>query len=190
MLEPLSVLFNSASVVAANRNSGHTWWTGVVGAILLGFVFADVRLYADVTLMGFFVVTSLVGWWRWRFGGAARTELPVTHADRGDAIATVLFVGLTVGGYGGVLHLFTAAAAPFVDSAILALSIAATWLLMQRKVESWWLWIAADVLSVPLYLNKGIPLTALLYAGYLLNAAWGLLHWRTLARRDAMAAAA
>jgi nicotinamide mononucleotide transporter len=185
MLEPLSVLFNTVSVVAANRNSAHTWWTGVVGAVLLGFVFAEVRLYADVTLMGFFVVTSLVGWWRWRFGGAAGSELPVTHADRGDLVATAIFVAVTVGGYGGLLHVFTAAAAPFVDSAILALSVAATWLLMQRKVESWWLWIAADVLSVPLYASKGIPLTALLYTGYLLNAAWGLWHWRALARRDA-----
>ncbi|MDP2307398.1 MAG: nicotinamide riboside transporter PnuC [Pseudomonadota bacterium] len=190
MLEPLSVLFNTASVVAANRNSAHTWWTGVVGSVLLGFVFAEVRLYADVTLMAFFVATSLAGWWRWRFGGAARTELPVTHANGADAVATVIFVTVTAGAYGTLLHLFTAAAAPFVDSAILALSIAATWLLMQRKVESWWLWIAADVLSVPLYASKGIPFTALLYTGYLLNAGWGLYHWRTLARHDDRAAAA
>jgi len=185
LLEPLSIVFNTASVVAANRNSAHTWWTGIVGSVLLGVVFAGVRLYADVTLMLFFVVTSGVGWWRWRFGGAARTELSVTHATGRDAAYTLLFCVMVVGGYGGVLHGFTQAAAPFVDSAILALSVAATWLLMERKVESWWLWIAADVLSVPLYVSKGIPLTALLYTGYLMNAVWGLLHWRALARRDA-----
>jgi nicotinamide mononucleotide transporter len=188
LLEPLSNVLNAASVVAANRNSAHTWWTGIVGAVLLAVVFAGVRLYADVTLMLFFVVTGAVGWWRWRFGGEARTELPVTHATRRDAALTLLFVAVVVGGYGGVLHAFTQASAPFVDSAILALSVAATWLLMERKVESWWLWIAADVLSVPLYVSKGIPVTALLYAGYLVNAVWGLAHWRTLARRDALLA--
>jgi nicotinamide mononucleotide transporter len=182
MLEPLSILFNSASVWAANRNSEHTWWTGIVGSVLLGLIFFDVRLYADVTLMAFFVVTSVIGWWRWRFGGAERTELPVTYATRRDVGSTIVFVACTVAGYGGLLHVFTAAAAPFVDSAILALSIAATWLLMERKVESWYLWIVADLLSVPLYLVKGIPLTAALYAGYLLNAVWGLVHWRTLVR--------
>jgi nicotinamide mononucleotide transporter len=97
LLEPLSNVLNAASVVAANRNSAHTWWTGIVGAVLLAVVFAGVRLYADVTLMLFFVVTGAVGWWRWRFGGEARTELPVTHATRRDAALTLLFVAVVVG---------------------------------------------------------------------------------------------
>ena len=59
---------NALSILLAGLNSVHTWWVGILGCALFGVVFYQARLYADVTLQLFFVVTSAVGWWQWRAG--------------------------------------------------------------------------------------------------------------------------
>ena len=43
----------------------HTWWSGIIGCALFAWVFYEARLYADVTLQGFFILTSIYGWWKW-----------------------------------------------------------------------------------------------------------------------------
>ena len=57
------------------------------------------------------------------------------------------------------------------------LSLLATWGQTRKKVESWWLWIVADVVYIPLYQYKGLTLTALLYLGFLALCVVGLTSW-------------
>jgi nicotinamide mononucleotide transporter len=80
--------------------------------------------------------------------------------------------------YGLVLHRFTDAYAPFVDSAILAFSVLGQLLLMRRRVETWWCWLLVNSLAVPVYWQRGLHLTSLLYAAYWVNALVSLQHWR------------
>jgi nicotinamide mononucleotide transporter len=51
-------------------------------------------------------------------------------------------------------------------------------LLMRKKLETWYLWIAVDVLSVGIYVYKEVYLTAGLYVLFLGLAGTGLLAWR------------
>jgi nicotinamide mononucleotide transporter len=81
-------------------------------------------------------------------------------------------------GYGALLHRFTDAYMPYVDAAVLALSVVAQCLLMMRQIENWAFWIAVNTLSVPLFASRGLTLTAVLYAAYWFNAWYGLWRWR------------
>jgi nicotinamide mononucleotide transporter len=45
-------------------------------------------------------------------------------------------------------------------------------------VESWWVWIGADIVYIPLYAYKDLYLTSLLYAGFLALCLVGLAGWR------------
>ena len=78
-LELAANLFTAVAIVLAGRNNVHTWWTGVVGCALFGLLFGESRLYADVALQVFFIVTGLLGWWKW-LRGQHGEALPVTHA--------------------------------------------------------------------------------------------------------------
>ena len=57
-------------------------------------------------------------------------------------------------------------------------SIVAQLLLMGRRIESWPFWLLVNSISVPLYLSRGLQLTALLYAAYWFNAlaSWWFWH--------------
>ena len=180
LVEVAANAFNAASIVLAGRNSIHMWWTTMVGCILFAYVFFGAKLYADVTLQGFFIATAGIGWWRWRHG-LGGSALPVRHSSSrliATGLATGAFVTL---GYGWLLWRFTDAYAPFLDSIILAFSVLGQLLLMDRRVESWWCWLLVNTIAVPLYAARDLHLTAVLYAGFWVNAVVSLRHWRRLA---------
>ena len=168
-------------MLLAGFNSVHTWWVGIVGCVLFGWLFFDARLYADVTLQLFFVITSAIGWYGWLHGERG-AELPVRRT-RPLAMAGLLALGaLAALGYGWILHRYTNAYAPFVDSAVLAFSVLAQLLLMRRRYESWWCWLLVNTIVSPLYLTRGLTVTAALYVLFWINAVVALVRWRPLIR--------
>ncbi len=182
MISPLEISANfvvTISILLAGRNSMHTWWTGIVGCALFALVFFTARLYADVVLQVFFIVTSTLGWWLWLRGnqGAA---LAVSRVASPILARSVMFGILAAFVYGALLHRFTDAYAPFFDSAVLVFSVIAQVLLMQRRLETWSFWLLVNTIAVPLYASRGLYLTAVLYAVYWLNAAISWRHWRRL----------
>ena len=62
------------------------------------------------------------------------------------------------------------------------MSLGAQWLLNRKRIENWILWIVVDALYVPLYVSRGLLLTAVLYAVFLAMAVVGLTRWRALAQ--------
>lgn len=175
--EWIANLFYAVSVLLAARNSVHTWWTGIVGCLVFGWVFFSSQLYADVTLMLFFIGTSLYGWWVWLHGHQGEA-LPVTRIPLPVFGGWVVVAGAVTAGYGTLLHALTDAYSPFVDSAVMAFSVLAQLLLMQRRIENWWCWILVNTLAVPLYFSRELYVTACLYGLFWCNAWWGLYRWR------------
>ena len=174
--------FNALSILLAARNSIQTWWTGIIGCCFFVLVFFSAKLYADVTLQIFFIVTSVLGWWSWLRGNHGHV-LPVRH------VRPLHFIWMLVAGvlvtviYGWMLHRFTDAYAPFLDSVILAFSVLGQLLLLWRRYESWWCWLLVNTIAVPLYAHRGLNITAILYAAFWINAIVALVRWRKLIQR-------
>ena len=182
ILEILANLFNLISVFLANRNSVHTWWIGIIGGLFYGLMFFEVKLYADVILQIFFIITNVYGWWAWLHGGTEHKELPITRVAPFQLMLFAAVAFVSTFGHGVLLYQLTDASFPFVDSTILVLSIMAQFLLMRRKLESWLFWITVDAIAVPLYVAKGLYLTSVIYFLFLLNAVWAIRHWYGLWR--------
>lgn len=171
---------NALSILLAARNSIHTWWVGIVGCVLFGVVFFHSRLYADTLLQLFFVGTSVIGWRQWLTGGGEGKALPVSRITWPAVSLVLLAAAVIAAGYGYALWRFTDAFAPFVDSLVLTLSVAAQLLLMWRKYESWWFWLTVNTLSVALFSARGLWITAGLYSAFWINALVALVRWRRL----------
>lgn len=178
----------AASIVLAGRNSVHTWWTGIIGCLLFGWLFFDAKLYADVVLQAFFVVTSVVGWWQWH-QGPNHAALPIRDTRRSRLLGFALAGAAASMAYGALLHRFTDAYAPFADSVVLAFSVVAQLLMMNRRIECWPFWLLVNTVAVPLYASRELLLTATLYGFYWLNAIVAWRHWRRLQGAQSAAAA-
>lgn len=182
-LELAANAFTAAAILLAGRNNVHTWWTGIVGCTLFGVLFAQNRLYADVMLQMFFVGTGLLGWWRWLHGNNG-APLPITHAGW-RSLAWMIPAGIAAtAAYGALLHFYTNAYAPFIDSAVLVFSVIPQLLMMQRRIENWPVWLLVNTIAVPLYYSRGLHLTAFLYLCFWVNAIVSWVWWTRLARRE------
>lgn len=173
MLEYWAIAFTALCVVLASRNNVHTWWVGIVGSILYGKLFYDSQLYADSLLQVFFVWTGIKGWLNW---GKEET-LNITHASKKQLLKYCSFAIVVGVIYGTILHYYTDAFSPAVDSFVMVASVVGQFLLMRRQIETWPVWIIVNVVSIPLYFSRGLDMTGYLYIGFLINAIYGYYSW-------------
>lgn len=153
------------------------WPIGLANNILFAILFWRARLFADCGLQGVYLAFGLWGWWEWLYGGKNRSKLQVSHASRVEWMA--IAISLVVGTWGLMEILIRVkGAAPFWDALTTVICLCAQYLLCRKKMENWWLWIVADVIYVPLYASRHLPLTAVLYAGFIVLCILGLIRWR------------
>jgi nicotinamide mononucleotide transporter len=153
------------------------WPLGIANVLLLLLVFLDAALYADAGLQVVYVVLNAYGWWHWHTG-RGRAPLPVRHTTRVEWIGQVTAGVLTTAVLCWWLATHTDSTTELPDAATTALSLMATYGQSRKLLESWWLWIAADLIYIPLYGYKDLWLTALLYLLFLGLCVAGLRSWR------------
>ena len=161
----------SVWLLARNRPSG--WWIGLIGSALYIWIFAVVWLPGEIMIQVYLALTSLWGIWIWLRGGAEHEGKPIGRVSRRMMLWTVV-LGLIA--WAALYWAFSTVEGrvPFWDSLTTVMSFIAQIYLVMRLVESWHLWIAVDVIYVPLYASRELYVTAALYAVFLVLAWQGL----------------
>ncbi|MFF4583565.1 nicotinamide riboside transporter PnuC [Streptomyces sp. NPDC001389] len=156
------------------------WPVGIANNVFFIVLFTQAGLYADAGLQIVFIALAAYGWWSWTHGGGPGTAeaLPVRRTTRAEwlwllAAGAVGTAALTL-----LLGRVSDSTVPLWDALTTALSLMATYGQCRKLLESWWLWIAADLVYVPLYAYKGLYLTSVLYVGFLALCVAGFLGWR------------
>ncbi len=163
---------------------------GIAMVALYIFVFYEERLYAEAGLQVFFILAQAWGWWMWIRVGGEDNRVPVRWLDWPSRAVWLMVTAAVSVNLGWVLYRFTNAVLPYADSAIAGASVAAQILLGFRRIENWLIWIAIDVASIALYINRGLYPTAGLYGGFLVLSLIGLREWITAEQRARAAARA
>ena len=177
-LELFAAIVGAISVYLSGRQSLWAWPTAIVNVVSYAVVFSRAKLYADAGLQVVYALLSLYGWYEWRYGGARRTPLPVTRtpARLWPLLAAIAVAGTLL--VGGGLARWTDASIPYTDAALTAVSLVAQWMMTRKLLEHWLVWIAVDVVYVPVFISRGLHVTAALYAVFLGLAIAGWVAWR------------
>ncbi|MBM4383914.1 MAG: nicotinamide mononucleotide transporter [Deltaproteobacteria bacterium] len=173
--ETLGFISGGACVWLAVRQHILSWPLGLANNALYFAVFFEARLYADMALQAVFFALGCYGWWKW-FARRGAAPLAVTRMARWEVGLVLAGVPLATLGLREVL-IAANGAAPLLDALTTAISLAAQYLLGRKRLENWGLWILADVIYVPLYVSRGLHLTAVLYAIFLAMCIVGLRDW-------------
>ena len=174
-VEIIAFALGGAAVALAARERVLNFPVGMAMSVAFGVLFLQNELYANAALQVVYIALLVWGWLQWRRGGG---ELRVTHATP-----------QLLAGIGGAIVLVTGALypalralddpAPFLDSLTTAMSLGAQVLLNLKRRETWYLWIAVDLIYVPFYASQDLWLTAAVYVGFLGLCVLGLRNWRS-----------
>jgi nicotinamide mononucleotide transporter len=176
--EVLGFVTGAITVWLVVRQHLWNWPIGLANVVLLCLVFVDGGLYADASLQVVYVVLQLYGWWEWLYGGQDRSKLIVNRTSSAEWAGLGIFGVAATGVMMWVLTTWTDSTVPFWDAVTTAISLAATYGQCRKLLESWWLWILADLIYIPLYAWKNLYLTSGLYLVFLALCFAGLLAWR------------
>ena len=155
------------------------WIVGLIMPVVHGMLYFKAGLYADCSMQVYYVLAGIYGWIVWR--RIPKKEEPSRGIGRVPLRMLPALAALYAALHGAiwfVLARFTDSTVPFWDAMTTALCIVAYWMLSRKWIEQWLVWLAVDLLTVGLYLYKGIPITAGLYALYSALAVAGYLRWR------------
>lgn len=177
-LESTAVVFGILSVWLNARQNVLGWPTGLVNVGLYTVIFYRGQLYALMGLQVVFFVISLYGWYQWLRGGRQHEGVAVSRIPR--PLAAALAVGSLVGGaaLGWALDVHTGDQQPYVDAGVSVVSMVGQWMMARKYLETWWLWVGVNLVSVPLFLVRAEYPTALQYTVFLGLAVSGLVQWR------------
>lgn len=176
-LELMSFVLSVITVALNIRQLHWAWLFSILSSGLYAGVFFDARLYGDMGLQFVFILVSIWGWMNWLRGNDAHERLKVTRLNAQRRLASVGATLLVFVLLAWFLKTFTDTDVPYADGFLTAGSLLGQVLLSRKKLENWHVWIIVDVLYVGLYVYKGLMLTALLYAIFILMAIMGLRAW-------------
>lgn len=187
-IEVVAAVTGATSVYLSARENIWSWPTAIVNVSLYTFVFFRSGLYSDTGLQVVYLILSIYGWYQWLYGGAQHTRLHVSRASRRVWIVagvTGLAFWLLLG---NITSRLPGSSLSFLDAALTTTSLVAQWMMTRKILENWILWIFADVVYVPMFIYKGLYVTAGLYAVFLVLAVMGLVGWKRSLERDRVAA--
>ena len=181
-LELVAFVVAVTMVLANFRVNPVAWPLAIVSSLMYALLFADSKLYGEASLQFVFVGAAFWGWWQWQNGqGDDGTPLRVHHLSRRGL--AVLFAA-TLAAWplmGLLLDHATDSDVPYFDALPTVASLAGQILLARKCVDNWPVWVGVNIVSVALFMHKGLWLTVVLYALFTVLALLGWRAWRRVA---------
>ncbi|TFD95279.1 nicotinamide riboside transporter PnuC [Cryobacterium lactosi] len=187
--------FGIASAVGGMRRKIWAWPVGILGnallfTVFLGAVFGTpnpVNLLGQAGRQIMFIIVSVYGWVQWSRSRSAGTVAVAPHWA-GTRARIGLGLGLVVGTL--VLTPIFRALGSFepvwADAWIFTGSLLATYGMARGWTEFWLIWVAVDIVGVPLLISAGYYASAILYLFYGAFTITGFVIWSRVQRRRAL----
>jgi len=197
--EVIGNIFGLASALGGMRRKIWAWPVGIVGNALLFTVFMGSVFGSPVyaNLLGqagrqlMFIAVSIYGWYRWKQSrdasrGHGQVPAAVLPAWAGGKARLAVVIGM-VAGTAALTPIFRAMGSyepVWADAWIFMGSVLATYGMAKGWVEFWLIWVAVDIVGVPLLFSAGYYASAFMYIFYGVFTLAGFFVWWRIRRKD------
>jgi len=180
-LEIIAVFFGFLSVWFSKNNNILVFPTGMINTSIFVYLLLKWSLLGDMIINVYYFFMSIYGWYFW-IKGTNNTVSPISKVSNTDIrIVVLLFISSSV--FVSLVYTFFdkwETIVSYIDILTTAIFFAAMWLMAKRKVESWIFWIVGNIISIPLYLHKGLAFTSIQYFIFTVIAIAGYIKWKEL----------
>ena len=182
IIEIIGVILGLTYLYLSYKANKWLWVAGIIMPIVYVWIFFESQFYAMMGIYIYYFFACIYGWFRWTCGKSSETQLRITHIPKRkivplSIIGVAIFAFLTF-----ILIRFTdtSVALAYGDSFISALSILGMWLLAQKYIEQWCVWLVVNVVSCGLFVWQGLNFTAALFAVYAVISVFGYFKWKKM----------
>jgi len=205
-LEFIAALFGVISVFYAKKENILVFPTGIISTALYVYLLSQWNLYGDLIINIYYTIMSIYGWYMWsKIIDNKQQHIAISRTNKTDKLKafgifafTSVFVIVVYRYYNvmpndldfnesvnyaiskltsGNLTNFREGT-PYLDTFTTGIFFAAMWLMANKKIENWTLWIAGNIVSIPLYFVKGYGFTGIQYTLFLILAIQGYITWK------------
>ena len=180
-LEIIAVFFGFLSVWFSKNNNILVFPTGMINTSIFVYLLLKWSLLGDMLINAYYFIMSIYGWYFW-LKGTNNTVSPISKVSNTD-IRIVVLLFISSSAFVSLVYTFFdkwETIVSYIDILTTAIFFAAMWLMAKRKVESWIFWIVGNIISVPLYLHKGLAFTSIQYFIFTVIAIAGYIKWKEL----------
>lgn len=187
-LEFIAVIFGLISVLFARVNNILVYPTGIISTLIFIYLLFQWSLIGDFIINIYYTIMSIYGWILWAKRKNDTLEYPIDIMNTVDIKKSIILFTLTTL-FVIIVYIyfdkFTSWTA-YIDTFTTGLFFVGMWLMAQRKIENWIVWIIADLISIPLYFHKGYTLTSLQYLVFTIIAYFGYREWKTYLQKETL----
>jgi nicotinamide mononucleotide transporter len=179
VLEILAVIFGIASVWYAKEEHILVYPTGIISTAIYVYICYQFTLYGDLIINIYYTLMSIYGWYMWT-KLIKGEHIEITKSSNSDIFKAigifvstalfVVFVYLYFNRFDRIIDYF--------DTFTTGVFFAAMWLMANKKIEHWLLWIAGNIISIPLYFIKGLGFSGIQFTIFLILAYLGYKAWK------------
>jgi len=179
VLEILAVVFGVASVWFAKQESIWVYPTGIISTAIYVYICFQFTLYGDLIINIYYTLMSVYGWYMWSMLIKGQ-HIEITPSSNNDWMkAAVIFI--TTAAFVICVYLYFNRfdrITDYFDTFTTGIFFAAMWLMANKKIEHWLLWIGGNIISIPLYFIKGLGFSGLQFTIFLILAYLGYKEWK------------
>ena len=182
LLESVAVVLGLLSVWFAKKDQIAVYPSGMLSTAIFVYILYQASLLGDMLINAYFFIVSIYGWYFWVRKKRQKTENPISRMNPLEKRMWFVFFMIILFFVAGIYILFDKWqdwSAP-IDCFTTALFFVGMWFMARKRLEHWIFWIVGDLISIPLYLYKGLGLTSFQYLIFTLIAIFGYIQWKRI----------
>ena len=176
-LEITAVIFAILYLILVVKQNILCWTAGIISSVLYFFIMQKAGLYMEAYLQVFYVVMGIYGWSQWSASNASNPSFIVNTWSKYQHMITISIILVLSLLSGFLLERYTDAALPFFDALVSWGAVVATYMVAKKLLENWIYWFVIDATSIFLFIERGLWLSAILIATYLVIIFFGYQSW-------------
>ena len=181
VLEFLAFWFGIISVVFAKKQNILVYPTGIICTIITMYLMYKVSLLGHILVNLLYTIISFFGWWNWSRRENNDLVVKVSKFTSNDLTKSLLIFFLIVF-VAYFAHDFFATnfegQIKELDILTSGIFVTAMWLMANKKLENWILWIIGNVITIPLYLSSDKIILSIQYVIFTILAIQAYIEWK------------
>ena len=181
VLEFLAFWFGIISVIFAKKQNILVYPTGIICTIITMYLMYKVSLLGHILVNLLYTIISFFGWWKWSRRENNDLVVKVSKFTSNDLTKSLLiFFFIVFVAY--FAHDFFATnfegQIKELDILTSGIFVTAMWLMANKKLENWILWIIGNVITIPLYLSSDKIILSIQYVIFTILAVQAYIEWK------------